>query len=154
VKEAEDMKGERRDLMAEREEAGEDLGQLFISDKALEMIAYGALLDMEGLYTPDRVKGGGILGSISKAYQGAGIQVLKVPVAPEEGEESFRRPEGTGEEGEKQLKIKLSLVARYGTPIHSAAEQAIQKVRRRVKELAGLDVGEVEVEITDIVKMP
>ena len=59
--------------MAELEEVRGDLGQLFISDKALEMIAYGALLAVDGLYTPDRVKGGGLLGSISKAYQGDGI---------------------------------------------------------------------------------
>lgn len=139
--------------MAELEEVREDLGELFISDKALEMIAYGALLDVEGLYTPDRVKGGGLLGSISKAYQGDGIQVLKVPV-PKDGEDSFPRHEGAVEESEKLLKIKLALIARYGTPIHQVAEQAIQKVRRKVKELAGLDVSEVEVEITGIVKMP
>ena len=141
--------------MAELEEVREDLGQLFISDKALEMIAYGALLHVEGLYTPDRVKGGGFLGSISKAYQGDGIQVLKIPTV-RAGEEGLPngRPAETPEEAERQLKIKLSLVAKYGTPIHQAAEQAIQKVRRKVKELAGLDVNEVEVEITGIVKMP
>jgi len=141
--------------MAEMEQVRGDLGQLFISDKALEMIAYGALLDVEGLYTPDRVQGGGLLGSISKPFQGDGIQVLKVPVAPEGGEGYPRsRYEAEPEETEKQLKIKLSLIAKYGIPIHQVAEQAIQKVRRKVKELSGLDVSEVEVEIAGIVKMP
>lgn len=139
--------------MAESEEVRGELGQLFISDKAVEMIAYGALLDVEGLYTPDRVKGGGVLGSISKAYKGDGIQVLKGPV-PKEGDERFPGQGAIVDESEKPLKIKLALVAKYGTPIHQAAEQAIQKVRRKVKELAGLDVSEVEVEITGIVKMP
>lgn len=141
--------------MAEMEEVRGDLGQLFISDQALEMIAYGALLSVEGLYTPDRVKGGGFLGSISKAYQGDGIQVLKVPAAKENDTEfpRGRLPESAVEEAEKKLKIKLSLVAQYGTPIHQAAEQAIQKVRHKVRELAGLDVSEVEVEITGIIKM-
>ncbi len=144
---------EREGRMAELEEVRGDVGQLFISDKALEMIAYGALLDVEGLYTPDRVKGGGLLGSISKVYQGDGIQVLKGPV-PKEGDEAFPGQEAIVDESEKPLKIKLALVAQYGTPIHQAAEHAIQKVRRKVKELAGLDVSEVEVEITGIVKMP
>lgn len=132
-------------LMAEPEK----LGQLFISEKVIEMIAYRVLLEVEGLYTPDRVKGGGLWGTLSKAYQGTGIQVLKGSKAPAKG-----RPDTVDPEAEKELKIKLSLIARYGMPIQEAAEQAIRGVRRKVKELAGLDVSEVEVEITGIVKMP
>ncbi len=136
--------------MAKPEETRGDLGQLFISEKALEMIAYGALLEVEGLYTPDRVKAGGLLDSLSKAYQGVGIQILKVPPQDERGGE-----QGTLDPHEERpLKIKLLLVAQYGTPIPEAAERAIRNVRRKVKELAGLDVSEVEVEITGIVKMP
>jgi uncharacterized alkaline shock family protein YloU len=127
--------------MAELEEVRGELGQLFISERALEMIVYGALLEVEGLYAPDRVKSSGLLDSISKVHQGDGIEILKV-AAPE------------GEEEGKRLKIKLSLVAEYGVPIHEVAEQAIQTVRRKVKELAGLDVDEISVEITDIVKAP
>jgi uncharacterized alkaline shock family protein YloU len=143
--------------MAEIEQVGGELGQLFISERALEMIVYGALLDIEGLYAPDRVKAGSLLGSISKVYQGGGIQILKVPVEipvpfneigdEEEGEQIVPI------EVEKVMKIKLSLVAQFGIPIHQAAEQAIQKVKNKVKELAGLDVEEVEVEITGIVKL-
>jgi len=126
--------------MTELEEVQGELGQLFISERALEMIVYGALLEVEGLYAPDRVRSSGLLDSISKAHQGDGIQILKVS-APE------------GEEG-KLLKIKLSLIAQYGVPIHEAAKHAIETVRRKVKELAGLDVDEINVEITDIVRAP
>lgn len=143
--------------MAELEQVGGELGQLFISERALEMIVYGALLEVEGLYAPDRVKGVGLLDSISKATQGDGIQILKVPVelpepigSDEDGEEQDQTPP---QEVEKVMKIKLSLVAQFGVPIHQAAEQAIQKVKNKVKELAGLDVDDVEVEITGIVKL-
>ena len=148
------------------EEVTGELGQLFISERALEMIVYGALLEMEeeGLHPPDRVKGGGgIFGPIARSHHSA-VQILRV--SPAEGEPSAPSegglPEGASEvetgtpefpsEEEKRLKVKLSLVAEYGVPIHKAAEKAIETVRRRVKELAGLDVEEVDVEITGIVR--
>lgn len=159
------------------EEVTGELGQLFISERALEMIVYGALLEMEeeGLHPPDRVKGGGgIFGPIARSHHSA-VQILRVP--PSGGEApppspSEAQPEGGGpaarggeepqerkergereeREEEKRLKVKLSLVAEYGVPIHKAAEKAIETVRRRVKELAGLDVEEVDVEITGIVR--
>lgn len=133
---------------------GGELGQLFISERALEMIVYSALLEVEGLYPPDRVKGRGLLNSLSRAHQGDGIQILRVPAEAERpAEAEALEGEGTPPEPEpeKRLKVKLSLVAEYGVPIHKAAEQAIETVRRRVKELAGLDVDEVDVEITGIV---
>lgn len=149
------------------EEVTGELGQLFISERALEMIVYGALLEMEeeGLHPPDRVRGsGGILGPIGRSHHSA-VQILRV--SPAEGEASTPPSEAQLEGGpevevevgphelpeeEKRLKVKLSLVAEYGVPIHKAAEKAIETVRRRVKELAGLDVEEVDVEITGIVR--
>lgn len=132
-----------------------ELGQLFISERAIEMIVYGALLEVEeeGLHPPDRVRGRGILGSLSRVHQGDGIQILRASAessesAPAEGEGAAE----PAEETEKRLKIKLSLVAEYGVPIHKAAERAIETVRQRVKELAGLDVEEIDVEITGLVK--
>ena len=153
------------------EEVTGELGQLFISERALEMIVYGALLEMEaeGLHPPDRVRGaGGILGPIGRSHLGA-VQILRA--SPAEGGEApaprsgpqpggdveaeispQASPEPQQEEEEKRLKVKLSLVAEYGVPIHKAAERTIETVRRRVKELAGLDVEEVDVEITGIVR--
>ncbi len=148
-----------------------ELGQLFISEQAIKMIVYGALLEVEGegLHPPDRVKGRGLLGPLSRVHQGDGVQILRVPAerpipepSPAEGGEAAKPSgslEGKGEseskgegEGEKRLKIKLSLVAEYGVPIHKAAERAIETVRRRVKELAGLNVEEIDVEITGLVR--
>jgi len=134
--------------MAKLEEIRGELGQLYISERALEMIVYGALLEVEGLFAPDRVKGRGLLDSISRAHHGGGIQILKVPKQEDSADGAAE-----GEEPEKCLKIKLSLIAEYGVPIHEAAQRAIQTVRRKVKELAGLDVEEVDVEITDIIKL-
>jgi len=117
------------------------------------MIVYGALLEIDGLYAPDRVKGAGILDSISKAAQGDGIYIMKVPAKADlpEGVSPNEATELSSEE--KVLKIKLSLVAEFGMPIHQAADQVINKVRAKVKELAGLEVEDVEVEITGIVKL-
>jgi len=139
--------------MAEMEPVRGELGQLFISERALEMIVYGALLEIDGLYAPDRVKGAGILDSISKAAQGDGIYIMKVPAKADlpEGVSPNEATELSSEE--KVLKIKLSLVAEFGMPIHQAADQVINKVRAKVKELAGLEVEDVEVEITGIVKL-
>jgi len=139
--------------MAEMEPVRGELGQLFISERALEMIVYGALLEIDGLYAPDRVKGAGILDSISKAAQGDGIHIMKVPAKADlpEGVSPNEATELSSEE--KVLKIKLSLVAEFGMPIHQVADQVINKVRAKVKELAGLEVEDVEVEITGIVKL-
>ncbi|GEM_PF-1852924 len=157
------------------EEVPGELGQLFISERALERIVYGALLEMEeeGLHPPDRVRGSsGLLGPIGRSHHSA-VQILRVPPAGTEEAAgpppSSARPQGEGAEQEahtgrpplespelsaegKHLKVKLSLVAEYGIPIHKAAERTIETVRRRVKELAGLDVEEVDVEITGIVR--
>lgn len=108
------------------------LGEIFIAEKALEAIAYGAILDITGLKTPDRVSGKGVLNALSQAIKGKGVAVIKDP--------------------QNRLKIKLSLFAKYGTHINEAAQKAIKAVSQKVKELAGLDVDEVVVEITGIVK--
>ncbi len=129
-----------------------ELGQLFISERALQMIVYGALLEVDGLYAPDRVKGAGLLDSISKATQGMGIQILKVPVAGAASQSAARR-EAQLQEPTRKLRVKASLFAQFGTSIHESSELAIQKIRARMRELAGLDVEDVEIEISGIVKI-
>ncbi len=108
------------------------LGEIFIAEKALESIAYGAILEIKGLRTPDQVSGKGVLNTLSQAIRGKGVDVIKDP--------------------QNKLKIKLSLFAEYGTQINDTAQKAIRAVSQKVKELAGLDVDEVVVEITGIVK--
>jgi len=108
------------------------LGEIFIAEKALESIVYGAILGIKGLRTPDQVGGKGVLNALSQAIKGKGVDVIKDP--------------------QNKLKIKLSLFAEYGTQINEAAQKAIKVVSEKVKELAGLDVDEVVVEITGIVK--
>lgn len=108
------------------------LGEIFIAEQALEAIAYGALLDIKGLKTPDQVSSKGVLSALSQAIKGKGVAIIKDP--------------------QNKLKIKLSLFAEYGIQINEAAQKAIKAVSQKVKELAGLDVDEVVVEITGIVK--
>jgi uncharacterized alkaline shock family protein YloU len=54
------------------------------------------------------------------------------------------------EVGETQVAVDISLVASYGTPLHSLANQVRAAVYRAVEELVGLQVIEVNVEITDV----
>jgi len=114
-----------------------ELGQIFISEHALQMIVYGALLPVPGLKTPDRIRREGVLGALAKAYGGNGIQIVKE--SPSAG-------------GEPRLHVKLALVAQYGVKIQDAAAQAVREVRQRVKQLASLEVDEVSVKIIGIDK--
>jgi uncharacterized alkaline shock family protein YloU len=58
------------------------------------------------------------------------------------------------EVGETQVAVDISLVASYGTPLHSLADQVRSAVYRAVEELVGLQVIEVNVEITDVYVAP
>jgi uncharacterized alkaline shock family protein YloU len=58
------------------------------------------------------------------------------------------------EVGETQVAVDINLVATYGTPLHSLADQVRAAVFRAVEELVGLQVIEVNVEITDVYVVP
>ncbi len=58
------------------------------------------------------------------------------------------------EVGETQVAVDISLVATYGTPLHSLADHVRSAVYRAVEELVGLQVIEVNVEITDVYVAP
>ncbi|MEV7636130.1 Asp23/Gls24 family envelope stress response protein [Pseudarthrobacter enclensis] len=58
------------------------------------------------------------------------------------------------EVGETQVAVDISLVASYGTPLHSLANQVRAAVYRAVEELVGLQVIEVNVEVTDVYVPP
>lgn len=118
--------------MAKLKQPQAELGQVFISERALEMIVYGALLPVRGLKTPDRLRREGVMGALAKAYKGDGIQIVKEN--PQPG-------------AEPRLHIKLALIAQYGVKIHEVTAEAVREVRRRVKELAGLEIDEVSVKI-------
>ena len=48
------------------------------------------------------------------------------------------------------MAVDISLVASYGTPLHSLANAVRAAVYRAVEELVGLQVIEVNVEVTDV----
>ena len=58
------------------------------------------------------------------------------------------------EVGETQVAVDINLVASYGTPLHSLANQVRAAVYRAVEELVGLQVIEVNVEVTDVYVPP
>src|SRR6478735_1405025 len=58
------------------------------------------------------------------------------------------------EVGETQVAVDIDLVALYGTPLHALANSVRAAVYRAVEELVGLQVIEVNVEITDVYVPP
>src|SRR5687768_1170422 len=58
------------------------------------------------------------------------------------------------EVGETQVAVDITLVATYGTPLHSLANQVRAAVYSAVEKLVGLQVIEVNVEITDVYIAP
>jgi uncharacterized alkaline shock family protein YloU len=112
--------------MAELKHIEGELGEIFISEGVVRSIIELISSDLKGLKAFNQVEEEGIFGAISKAYKGDGIEIKK--------------------EGEL-LKIRLSLIAEYGIPIPKSAGEAIKKIRKTVRELAGLEVSEVEIEI-------
>lgn len=118
--------------MAELKRISSELGDIFISEKAIAQICAKVISEQEGLRTPRQAReSSGFLSTIAKAVKGDGIEVLK-------------------EDG--RLIVKLSLFALYGTRIQEAAQKAITEIKARVHELAGLDIDDVQVEITGIAK--
>ena len=58
------------------------------------------------------------------------------------------------EVGETQVAVDITLVATYGTPLHSLANQVRAAVYSAVEKLVGLQVIEVNVEINDVYIAP
>jgi uncharacterized alkaline shock family protein YloU len=118
--------------MGELKKISGTLGEVFISEKAIAQICAKVISEQEGLRTPKQAREGtGLWQTLTKAVKGNGVEVLKE---------------------DNKLIIKLSLFAKYGIQINEAAQRAIQEIKARVKELAALEIDEVLVEITGIVK--
>lgn len=113
--------------------ARSELGEVFISDRAVAAIVIGALQEVPGIRAPHRPGESGVLGALSmsksksKAAKGSDVVI-------------------TGDEGGR-LRVKLALVAEYGLKLDELARQAIALVRQRLWSLAGVEAASVEVEI-------
>lgn len=109
-----------------------ELGDIYISERAIVQLCAQVIREQQGLRTPRQVReSSGFFSAITQAIKGEGIEVLK-------------------ENG--RLVIKMALFAVYGTRIPEAARKAIQAVKMRVRELAGLEVDEVIIEISGVVR--
>ncbi|MCX8103661.1 MAG: Asp23/Gls24 family envelope stress response protein [Candidatus Bipolaricaulota bacterium] len=118
--------------MAELKRISSELGDIYISERAIAQLCAKVISEQEGLRTPRQAReSSGFLGTLTQAVKGDGIEVLK-------------------EKG--RLVVKMTLFAVYGTRIQEAAQKAIREVKARVRELAGLDIDDVVIEITGIVK--
>jgi uncharacterized alkaline shock family protein YloU len=116
--------------------AGPGLGRTVISETAVAKVAGIAARSIPGVYSlgsgPSRALGA-IRDAVGSSDHAAGVHA---------------------EVGETQVAVDISLVASYGTPLHSLANEVRAAVYRAVEELVGLQVIEVNVEITDVYVPP
>ncbi len=112
------------------------LGRTVISETAVAKVAGIAARAVPGVYSlgsgPSRALGA-IRDAVGGADHAAGVHA---------------------EVGETQVAVDISLVASYGTPLHALANQVRAAVYRAVGELVGLQVIEVNVEVTDVYVPP
>ena len=108
------------------------LGRTVISENAVAKVAGIAARSVPGVYSlgsgPSRALGA-IRDAVGSSDHAAGVRA---------------------EVGETQVAVDISLVASYGTPLHSLANAVRAAVYRAVEELVGLQVIEVNVEVTDV----
>jgi uncharacterized alkaline shock family protein YloU len=111
------------------------LGRTVISETAVAKVAGLAARAVPGVYS---------LGSGPRA-----LGAIRDAVGSSDHAAGVR-----AEVGETQVAVDISLVASYGTPLHSLANEVRAAVYRAVEELVGLQVIEVNVEVTDVYVMP
>lgn len=107
-------------------------GRTIISETAVAKVAGIAARTVPGVYSlgtgPSRALGA-IRDAVGSSDHAAGVHA---------------------EVGETQVAVDINLVAVYGTPLHSLADQVRAAVYTAVEELVGLQVIEVNVEINDV----
>lgn len=107
-------------------------GRTVIADPAVAKVAAIAAREVPGVFTLGS-GGGRALGALRGAVGAADItQGVQVEV------------------GEVQAAVDITLVAVYGTPLLLVADQVRVAVYQSVQALTGLEVIEVNVEITDV----
>lgn len=110
------------------------LGQVLISAEALEQLILGVIAEQDELFPLNRTAGDeGLLEMLAKVYKGSGVEVSRV-----------------GEE----VKLRLQLLARYGIKIPEAAERLLVRLRERLRELAELEIIDLELEIRGLFTSP
>jgi uncharacterized alkaline shock family protein YloU len=115
---------------------GAGLGRTVISETAVAKVAGIAARAVPGVYS---------LGSVPSRALGA----IRDAVGSSDHAAGVR-----AEVGETQVAVDISLVASYGTPLHALANEVRAAVYRAVEELVGLQVIEVNVEVTDVYVPP
>src|SRR5918994_518436 len=111
-------------------------GRTIISETAVAKVAGIAARSVPGVYSlgtgPSRALGA-IRDAVGSSDHAAGVHA---------------------EVGETQVAVDINLVAVYGTPLHSLANQVRAAVYSAVEKLVGLQVIEVNVEINDVYIAP
>ncbi|MFJ4170944.1 Asp23/Gls24 family envelope stress response protein [Paenarthrobacter sp. NPDC089714] len=124
----------RLDPVPEAEVLG--TGRTIISEAAVAKVAGIAARAVPGVYSlgsgPSRALGA-IRDAVGSSDHAAGVRA---------------------EVGETQVAVDINLVAVYGHPLHGVANQVRAAVYRAVEELVGLQVIEVNIEVTDVYIAP
>lgn len=117
-------------------ELGQAVGRTVISETAVAKVAGIAARSVAGVHS---------LGSAPSRALGA----IRDAVGSTDHASGVR-----AEVGETQVAVDINLVASYGSPLHSVANQVREAVYGAIIELVGLQVIEVNVEITDVYVPP
>lgn len=108
-------------------------GTTTIADQVVAKIAGLAMSKVDGVYAV----GGGFsraLGAAKEAFGGSKDIARGVSV----------------EVGKKQAAVDLTLIVEYPHPVHKVAEQVREVVLTNIEKLVGLEVVEVNIDITDV----
>ncbi|MFJ4028898.1 Asp23/Gls24 family envelope stress response protein [Paenarthrobacter sp. NPDC089989] len=130
------MPGQELRLDPVPEVEGLGTGRTIISEAAVAKVAGIAARAVPGVYSlgsgPSRALGA-IRDAVGSSDHAAGVRA---------------------EVGETQVAVDINLVAVYGHPLHGVANQVRAAVYRAVEELVGLQVIEVNIEVTDVYIAP
>lgn len=104
-------------------------GEILVSEAAIAAVVRGALGEVEGVHGVEPLaQEGGVLSAWSKATR----EHSDITITSQE---------------DGSLHVKLRLIVSYGVKLDDVAKSAIRTVRERVLELAGVEIGQFEVEI-------
>ncbi|MBV7363188.1 Asp23/Gls24 family envelope stress response protein [Actinomycetaceae bacterium TAE3-ERU4] len=110
-----------------------DRGEITIADQVVAKVAGLAMAEVKGVYAV----GGGFSRAIGAAREALG------------GSKNITQGVSV-EVGKKQAAIDLTLIVEYPNPIHEVAEQVRESVLKNVENLVGLEVVEVNIDVTDV----
>ena len=122
--------------------AGQDINSPLVTDKGNTTIAENVVAKLAGIAAREVP---GVFGMGNAARRAFDTLTDRIP-----GSQTNVSGGVSVEKGEKQTAIDLTIVVEYGTSIVDVAEAIRRNVIRAVEQSAGLQVVEVNIDVTDV----